>query len=75
MPVLKSSAPVGSSQSKNLGLLGHGARDRDSLLLATGELSRKVIHSLGQADELEGLARVQGGLGDLGDESDVLARR
>ena len=55
-------------------LLGNGTGDRDSLLLATGELSRKVIHSLGQADQLEGLSRVQRGLGDFSDQGDVFAR-
>ena len=43
MPVAMSSAPVGSSQSSTSGPLRDGAGDGDPLLLAAGQLRRKVI--------------------------------
>ena len=57
VPVSMSSAPVGSSHSSTLGPLGDGARDRDALLLAAGELRRKVIEAVAEADQRERLAR------------------
>ena len=39
--------PVGSSASSRLGIVDQGARDRDALLLAAGELARRVALALG----------------------------
>ncbi len=60
---------------QDLRLLGDGACDRDALLLAAGELRRKVIHSLAQTDQVESFPGVERVPRDLGDQCNVLAGR
>ena len=57
---------------------GERAGDRDALLLAAGELVRKVPGAVAEADALEHLGRDAAGVaaaGDVGAELDVLERR
>ena len=44
---------------QHVGRLGDGARDRDPLLLATGQLGRKMIKPFLKSDQRERLARVE----------------
>ena len=60
---------------QHLGPLGDGAGDGDALLLAAGELRRKVVEALAEADQLAAPPRARiGAARDLGDQRDVLAR-
>ena len=43
-------------EEENLGLVGDGSRNGDSLLLATRELVREVVHSLFKTDILKQLS-------------------
>ena len=54
--------------------LGDGARDRDALLLAAGELRREVVEALAQPDQRERLLGRHRIVRDVGDQRDVLAR-
>ena len=45
--------PVGSSARITRGFDDEGARDRDALLLAAGELVRVVVEAVAEADALE----------------------
>ena len=75
IPVLESSAPCRLITKQDVGPLGDCARYRDALLFATGQLGRKVAHAVLQSDERQRLLGAHGVLGDLGDESDIFARR
>ena len=57
-----SSAEVGSSNSSTLRLQRQRAGDRDALLLATGQLAREGVGSVGQADPFQQRARLLLGL-------------
>ena len=62
-------------RTRAIGTLGDGPRNGDALLLATGELSGKMIAAIGESDEVErdlGIHRI---VRDFGDERDVLQRR
>ena len=52
-PVAASRLPVGSSASSSLGCDREGARQRDALLLAAGQVLGIVVQALGQADARE----------------------
>ena len=54
--------------------LGDRARDRHALLLAAGELGRKVVEAFAQPDQPQRLRRVHRIAGDRGHQLDVLAR-
>ena len=56
---LASRAHSGSSSSKRPGDVRQRARQRHALLLATGELRRIFRRLIGQADELEQVARAR----------------
>ena len=60
---------------ENVRPLRDGARDRDALLLAAGELRRKVIEPVAQPDQPQRLLGAHRVRGDLGHQRDVLARR
>ena len=47
--------PVGSSASSTRGIGDNGARNGDALLLAAGELRRRMMFAALQADEMQGL--------------------
>ena len=60
--------------------MDHGAGDRDALLLAAGELVRKIFHLVAQADHLEHLRHKLGDLalrpsGNFECKSDVFVSR
>ena len=52
--------------------LGDGARDRDALLLAAGELCREVMRPLAEAHQLQCFLRRHGIRRDLRHQLDVL---
>ena len=56
-PVAVSRLPVGSSANSTAGSPTDGARQRDALLLAAGELARIVPAARGEADACEHGAR------------------
>ena len=57
---------------QHLGPLGDGARDGDTLLLAAGELRRKMMHAAFQADERKRFVRAHRVIGNLRHQRDVL---
>jgi hypothetical protein len=60
---------------QHLGPLDDGAGDGDALLLAAGELRRKVVAPRRQADPVDRLVDRHRVLDDVGDQGDVLAHR
>ena len=69
--------PVGSSASRICGPRREGARQRDALLLAAGELGGVVVAALAEADALEQGARARRAAapaGELERQQDVLER-
>jgi DNA invertase Pin-like site-specific DNA recombinase len=56
------------------GTLRDGARDRDPLLFAAGELGGKIAHPRFQPDQGERLVGTHWALGNLGDQRNVLIR-
>ena len=59
-------------EQHDLGIGGEGARERDALALAAGQLVRVVAGAVGEADELEALGHA---LAPLGAEADVAGHR
>ena len=56
---------------KDLRSLGNGARDRDSLLLATRKLSREVIDAIAKPHQRQRFDLVHRCLGDFGDQRHI----
>ena len=58
-PVAESSAPVGSSASKDGGVVGHGARNGHALLLPAGQLVRALFPVFIDPGHLHGLVHTR----------------
>ena len=75
MPVLLSSAPVGSSHSSTSGRLAMARAMATRCCSPPDICAGKVIHAVAEPDQIA--ARLRRGIGiarDLGDQGDVLAR-
>ena len=75
MPVLTSSAPIGSSLKQHFRLLGDRPRNGSRCLFAAGQLRREMVKApVPEVDQLQRRFRWHGIASDLRDQRDVFPR-